>query len=76
MPSLVEMLSLIEPTQVWPSIDTADFPGDDNIESGWFWSATPYPQATAQTYAPGLNFGGVYWMAQGASYPLLVRCVR
>jgi hypothetical protein len=76
MPSIVEMLTISDPAQLWPAINTTDFPGDENIESGWFWSATPYRMPTTSSYAPGLNFGGLYVNSQGATFPLLVRCVR
>ncbi|HEY3664628.1 MAG TPA: DUF1566 domain-containing protein [Polyangiaceae bacterium] len=76
MPSIVEMLTISDPAQLWPAINTTDFPGDENIESGWFWSATPYRMPTPSSYAPGLNFGGLYVNSQGATFPLLVRCVR
>ena len=76
MPSIEEMLTISEPERLWPSINTSDFPGDEGIESGWFWSATPYPMPQTYHYAPGLNFGGVYSMGQYEDAPLLVRCVR
>ena len=76
MPSLVEMLTISEPAQLWPSLNTSDFPGADNIESGWFWLATPYPMPTPSHYGPGINFGSLEIQGQSETGPLLVRCVR
>jgi hypothetical protein len=76
MPSLEEMLTLTEPTQMWPTIDTSDFPGEETIESGWFWLATLYPMPSPSRYGPGINFGSLDVEGQFEGAPLLVRCVR
>ena len=76
MPSMQEMLSISEPTLLWPSLDTSDFPGDYYVERGWFWSAPAHPTASSDNYASALNFGGLYTRSLEEAAPCLVRCVR
>lgn len=78
MPSLKELLTLVDETKVYPALDTVTFPGKDSIVSGWFWSSTLYaPVAGHAPEAPGLRFADGTVLSQGGTtFPLLGRCVR
>jgi hypothetical protein len=81
-PSLQELLSLPDPTLLWPTIDPLDFsPGiSAQVESGSYWSATQYPLPAGdivdKIYAPLVRFGDADIMVFAGNFPGLTRCVR
>ena len=76
--SLKELLTVLDEHRSWPAIDPLVFPGQDTVQSGWFWSSTRYPAVDGHDPdGPGVQFAEGNVMSQGsASFPLLARCVR
>jgi hypothetical protein len=77
LPSLKELLTLVDERKNWPALDADAFAGKDSIESGWYWSATEFPPL--EGHAPsvaGVDFADGSVRDQPLTFPLLARCVR
>lgn len=77
LPSLKELLTLVDEKRAVPALDANVFPGSDELVNGWFWTSTLYPPEMAMPYvAPGLSFSEGSTMGQYETSLLLPRCVR
>lgn len=77
LPSLKELLTIVDESRAFPAVDPELFPGTDEMLNGWFWSSTRFPTATpAPAAAPGLRFSDGAAANQPATTSLLPRCVR
>ncbi|HXN33330.1 MAG TPA: DUF1566 domain-containing protein [Polyangiaceae bacterium] len=72
LPSVVELVSIVDTGTYNPSINAAIFPGTPAV--GFYWSSTPY--AGDSTNAWGVYFNNGYSDYNDASTPYSVRCVR
>ena len=79
LPSLKELLTLVDERRAYPASDIAAFPVSQNMaESGWYWSSTRFPpiEGTPPS-APGVDFAdGTVRDQHGFTQPMLGRCVR
>jgi hypothetical protein len=71
LPTMIELISIVDDNTVMPSIDAAAFP-DTPAEN--FWSASP--TATGATQAWAVGFSTFQVMARSRTENLRVRCVR
>jgi Protein of unknown function (DUF1566) len=71
LPTLQELLTIVDESQTQPSIDPTAFPGTPPLG---FWSATPSATDPSQVWY--VSFSGGYTDLHGTSSSQLVRCVR
>lgn len=77
LPSLKEMLSLIDEHQDWPALDMAAFPAPETVASGWFWSSTHFPPLENQSpHVASIRFADGYTDYQTLPGGWLARCAR
>jgi hypothetical protein len=69
LPTLKELMTLVDPTRVKPAIDVKAFP---NTPQAWFWTASN--RAAVGIASVSFETGGSGYFA--ATNQLLVRCVR
>jgi hypothetical protein len=73
LPSVIELSSIVDQGQSYPSINSTYFP---STPSDYFWTASASPLAGSPSYAWLVDFGHGYARAIGVSLMSLVRCVR
>jgi hypothetical protein len=71
LPSMIELVSILDDNAVMPSIDVATFP---NTPSDNFWSASPNTGDSSQAW--GVGFAAFQILARAKTDSLRVRCVR
>jgi hypothetical protein len=72
LPSIIELLSIVDSRRTGPSIDTAAFSiGTDN---GWFWTSTPIAGSSDAAWIVTFYSGTAY--DESLKESLWVRCVR
>ena len=71
MPTIRELLTLVDYERHSPAIDTSVF----ECESAWYWASTPYAPAPAE-YAWGVSFSFGYAGCNGRDGYGFVRAVR
>jgi hypothetical protein len=71
LPTIAELLSIMDYTKSNPAIDTEAFP---NTPSEWFWTATPYAGDSDLAWFVDGNVGNSYIDRRGDD--LRVRAVR
>jgi hypothetical protein len=71
MPTLKELLTLVDPNSFNPSIDSTVFP---NTPWDWFWASTPVMPVNGNGFI--LRFSDGYSEQDGATDPQYVRCVQ
>ena len=71
LPTMIELVSILDDNAVMPSIDAAAFP---NTPSDNFWSASPNTGNSGQAW--GVGFAAFQILARAKSDSLKVRCVR
>ena len=71
LPSIRELVSIVDHTRVVPAIDEATFPGTPSL---YFWSSTPYVDTPGTMWT--IYFGNGGMTGYGGSQKLHVRCVR
>lgn len=77
LPSLKELLTIVDEKRAQPALDTTLFPGTDEVINGWFWTSTHFPVPSQQPLvAPGLRFADGLTEGQDTATSLLSRCVR
>jgi hypothetical protein len=72
LPSVVELISIVDTDTYNPSIDATFFPGTSAV--GFYWSVTLYPGAPANAW--GVYFNNGYNAYNPMSMAYSVRCVR
>lgn len=71
LPTMIELVSILDDNAVMPSIDAATFP---NTPSDNFWSASPNAGDASQAW--GVGFAAFQVLARPKTDSLRVRCVR
>ncbi len=71
LPTVAELETLVDPTEVSPAIDPVAFPNAPSLN---FWTSTPYVRFGGQIWA--VNFADGSDGAHDLNQPLAVRCVR
>jgi hypothetical protein len=71
LPTMIELVSILDDNAVMPSIDAAAFP---NTASDNFWSASPNAGDVSQAW--GVGFAAFQILARPTTDSLHVRCVR
>jgi hypothetical protein len=71
LPNLKELRSLVEECRYGPTINDSVFP---NTPSSYFWSGSPFANATS--YAWSVDFNPGYAGVMDRNYSLIVRLVR
>jgi hypothetical protein len=71
LPTMIELVSILDDNAVMPSIDAAAFP---NTPSDNFWSASPNIGDSGQAW--GVGFAAFQVLARAKTDSLRVRCVR
>lgn len=75
LPTVVELLSIVDFTRLNPAIDTSAFSlGSSSAAGDWFWTSSPY--AGSSGYAWAIHFGSGMSVNYAASAANWVRCVR
>ena len=73
LPTLAELLTLVDITRHSPAIDTEAFPA---IDGGWFWSSDLCAWSSASAWYVAFGYGGVYGDRRyGSGFALAVRRV-
>jgi len=72
LPSVIELVSIVDTGTYNPSIDSDFFPATPAV--GFYWSVTPYAGQTANAW--GVYFNNGYSASVDTSTPYSVRCVR
>jgi len=73
MPTLKELMTLVDPTKYDPAIDGTTFP---NTPAGDFWTSTEAQPATGYYYYMEFDYGQVVNDSSDSSSALYVRCVH
>ena len=71
VPTLQELVALVDRTKHEPYIDTEAFP---NTPLDWFWTVSPYDSSNYYVWV--VYFGNGDSSSLGVNYPSRVRCVR
>jgi len=74
LPTIEELLSLVDYTRCKPAIDTAFF----RCESSWYWSSTPDAESpSVYAWYVYFNYGGSYvYLRSGTAFVRAVRSAR
>lgn len=75
MPTIQELLSLVDYSRFQPAIDTTFFLGVPTSDCWWFWSSTP-GASSPSACAWYVDFNGGYSYCSNQGYEGLVRPVR
>ena len=71
LPSLHELLSIVDPTRGGPTIDSRGFP---STPSAYYWTRTPYAPVSGLGWTVSFSAGTSF--PQNESVAARVRCVR
>jgi len=74
LPTLLEMVSLIDPGRTVPGFTTSAFPGIP--QNTTYWMSTPKFGSATQAYVMGTNYPVTSYVTMTESAGRLVRCVR
>ena len=72
LPSVIELLSIIDPTQHDPAVNPTYFPGQSSILN--YWTSTPVAGSSGNAFAVGFEYGNVVTNGTTNTNPYL--CVR
>jgi hypothetical protein len=72
LPAVSELLTIVDPTRVNPSVDPTAFPG---TPMRYFWSSSPSSRSSGSVWAVEFWQGSSNHVDPASTY-LLVRCVR